>query len=86
MVKPSYNMDKNRMFGFKHLSKTSPERRKLIQVFTNTNGLDYMTTIFQNHHFGMDGEVAELANSATVLRIGHGSGCLLPGKHDELAY
>jgi len=45
-----------------------------------------MTTIFQDHHFGMDGEVAELANSATALRISHGSGCLIPGKYDELAY
>jgi hypothetical protein len=45
-----------------------------------------MTTIFQDHHFGMDGEVAELANSATALRISQGSGYLLPGKYDELAY
>jgi hypothetical protein len=34
----------------------------------------------------MDGEVAELANSATALRISHSSGYLIPGKYDELAY
>ena len=71
MVKPSYNMDKYRMSGFKRLSKTSPERRKLIQVFTNSNWLDYMITIFQDRHFGIDGEVVELATPAAALRTGH---------------
>ena len=72
------------MFLNAYLSRLPKE--VLIPVFTNFTLLDYMATIFQDHHFGMDGEVAELANSATELRIGHGSGCLLPGKHDELAY
>ena len=86
MVKPSYNMDKYRMSGFKRLSKTSPERRKLIQVFTNSNWLDYMITIFQDRHFGMDGDGVELANPTAPLRTEPGTGYSLLGGYDELAH
>ena len=45
-----------------------------------------MTTTFQDRHFGMNGEVAELDIPATALRTGHGTGYPLPGGYDELAH
>jgi len=79
-------MNKNRMFGFKCLSKTSPERRKFIQVFTNSNWLDYMITIFLDRHFGMDGDGVELAIPTAPLRTESGTGYSLLGGYDELAH